>query len=364
MQDLIKNCFLFCLVKDGSASTKRSDSSAAARSIPWERVSNADVQVDIFSYATKDREPSFQRVQAEERNDEGSEGEDEEFKTALNAIVTDVKPDYTLIEAKPRMAVSSPKKEQKPFQFPRPVASKPPAGLQNKHPTGQVKGKAKAGPPKKPVVAKKKAGKKPGPAKQQSKPSNKTTKTSKGKPETQNKDDKKEKTEDVSETIITEVAEMPEPVRVDSETGEHEPQMSDRTVVSSALSRITSSRVSSKASDELNVSKNDVPSESSTTVVAEVPILVPKSPEPQAVQHEPEAEQAPAPQEQKQAQESRAARRAAERAAAAERRRQEVERKRREREEAKKRAIEEETRLEQLRLEAEEEMKKREEERR
>lgn len=363
MQDLIKNYILLCLVKGASASTKGSNSSAtAAHSIPWERVSNADIQADVFSYARKDKEPSFQRVQADELNDEESEEEGEEFKTALKAIVTDVKQDYTLIEAKSRMALSSPKKEQKPFQFPRPEPSKPPAGLKNKQPPAQVKaGKAKAGPSKKPVVTKKKAGKKP--AKQQSKPSNKTAKTSKAKSDTESKDDKKEKAEVVSETIITE-EEKPEPVRVDSETGEHEPQTSERTVVSSALSRITSSRVSSKASDELSVSKNNEPSESSPTSVAKVPILVPKPPEPQTFQYEPETEQPPASVEQKPVQESRAARRAAERAAAAERRRQEVERKRREREEAKKRAIEEEARLEQLRLEEEEEMKKREEERR
>ena len=60
----------------------------------------------------------------------------------------------------------------------------------------------------------------------------------------------------------------------------------------------------------------------------------------------------------------RANARAAQRAAAAERRRQEVERKRREREEARRRAQEEEARLDVLRQEAEEEMKKREEERR
>lgn len=360
MQGLNKNCSVLYSVKRGSASTKGSGSSVAGHSIPWERISNADVQVDIFSYATKDKEPNFQTVQA----DEESEEEDEEFKTALNAIVTDVKQDYTLIEAKSRMATSSPKKEQKPFQFPRPVASKPPAGLQNKQPP-QVKAKPKAAPPKKPAVTKKKAGKKP--AKQQAKPSTKTTKTSKVKPEAQTKDDKQEKTQDVKEAITTEEEKPAEPVRVDSETGEHEPQSSERTVESSALSRITSPRVtSSKASNEINVTKSDVPSESSPTSVAEVliPVLVPRPLEPQAVQQESETEQEPAVVEQKPVQESRAARRAAERAAAAERRRQEVERKRREREEAKKRAMEEEARLEQLRVEAEEEMKRREEERR
>ena len=60
----------------------------------------------------------------------------------------------------------------------------------------------------------------------------------------------------------------------------------------------------------------------------------------------------------------RANARAAQRAAAAERRRQEVARKRREREEARRRAQEEEARLDVMRQEAEEEMKKREEERR
>lgn len=322
------------------------------------------MQVDIFSYAVKDREPSFQRELADELNDE--ESEDEEFKTALNAIVTEVKQDYTLIEAKSRMEPSSPKKEQKPFQFPRPAASKPPAGLQNKPAPGQVKKKGQAGPTKRPVVGKKKAGKKP--AKQQSKPSNKTAKPSKGKADASNKVNELEKTEDVSKAITVEVEKPeaePEPVRVDSETGEHEAEASDRTIVSSTLSRVTSSRVSSKASDELTVRKNDSPTESNTTsVTADIPVLVPKPPEPQPVDKEPEPEQSPAPVEQKPVQESRAAKRAAERAAAAERRRQEVERKRREREEAKKRAIEEEARLEQLRLEAEEEMKKREEERR
>lgn len=300
---------------------------------------------------------------ADELNDEESEQEDEEFKTALNAVVTEVKQDYTLIEAKSRMELSSPKKEQKPFQFPRPAASKPPAGLQNKPPPGQGKKKAQAGPTKKAIVGKKKAGKKP--VKQQSKPSNKTAKPIKGKGETQNKGNEQEKTEDIGKAITMEV-EKPEPVRVDSETGEHEAEASDTTIVSSTLSRLTtSSRVSSKASDELNVRKNDSPTESNmTSATADMPVLVPKPPEPQPVHKEPETEQSPAPVEQKPVQESRAAKRAAERAAAAERRRQEVERKRREREEAKKRAIEEEARLEQLRLDAEEEMKKREEERR
>ena len=358
---VVENYFLLCSIKDGSASTKGSES-AGPHSIPWERVSNADVQVDIFSYATRDSEPSFQRVIADELNDEETEQEDEEFKTALNAIVTEVKQDYTFIEAKSRMEPSSPKKEQKPFQFPRPAASKPPAGLQNKPPPGQGKKKAQAGAAKKPVVGKKKAGKKP--AKQQPKTSNKTAKPSKGKVETSNQGNELEKTEDVSKAIPMEV-QKPEPVRVDSETGEHEAEASDRTIVSSALSRVTSSRVSSKASDELTVRKNDSPTESNkTSATADVPVLVPKPPEPQPVYKEPEPEQPPAPVEQKPVQESRAAKRAAERAAAAERRRQEVERKRREREEAKKRANEEEARLEQLRLEAEEEMKKREEERR
>lgn len=350
---------LSCSVKDGSASTKRSGSSTAAHSIPWERISNADVQVDVFSYATKDEEPSFQRVQIDEIDDEESDEEEKEFKTALNAVVTEVKQDYTLIEAKSRMAVSSPKKEQKPFQFPRPAESKPPAGLLNKHPQGQAKGKAKTGPPKKQPVGKKKAVKKP--AKQPSKASNKTVKTGKGKAETQKKD-QQEKQENVTKATVTE-EEQPEPLRVDSETGEHEPETSERTVVWSALSRVTSSRVSSKASEELNEKKSaDSPSERTPTPVVEIPFLAPKPPEPQVVQPEPEVEKTPEPAEQKPAQESRAARRAAERAAAAERRRQEVERKRKDREEAKKRAIEEETRLQQLRLEAEEDMKKREEE--
>lgn len=172
MQGVIEIYLLLCSIKDGSASTKGSaeSSTAGPHSIPWERVSNADVQVDIFSYATKDREPSFERVLADELNDEESDQEDEEFKTALNAIVTEVKQDYTLIEAKPRVEPPpSPKKEQKPFQFPRPAVSKPPAGLQNKPPPGQVKKKAQAGSTKRPVVGKKKTGKKP--AKQQPKPS-------------------------------------------------------------------------------------------------------------------------------------------------------------------------------------------------
>ena len=375
--------YLFFLVKDGSVSTKGSASSGAARSIPWERVSNADMQVDIFSYATT--EPSFQRVQADEIADEESDEDDEKFKTALNAIVTEVKPDYTLIEAKSRMAVSSPKKDQQPFKFPRPIASKPPPGLQNKQAAGQAKGKAKPAPAKKAAQAKKKAGKKP--SKQQTKPG-KAVKGAKGKTEAPKKEEQQKKTEDVSEKIVEEVAEeKPEPVRVDSETGEHEPESSDRTAASSVLSRNTSARISSKASDELNESKTELPSDSVASV-PEIPRIVPKPPESlvtlqaapqaaplaapqavpqaalQAVPQEPEEKQPSPAEEQKQAQESRAARRAAERAAAAERRRQEVERKRKEREEAKKRAIEEEARLEQLRLEAEEEMKKREEERR
>ena len=48
-----------------------------------------------------------------------------------------------------------------------------------------MKKKGQAGPTKRPVVGKKKAGKKP--AKQQSKPSNKTAKPSKGKADASNK---------------------------------------------------------------------------------------------------------------------------------------------------------------------------------
>lgn len=340
-------------------STTGSASSGAARSIPWERISNADVQVDIFSYATA--EPSFQRVQADEIADEDSDEDDEKFRTALDAVVTEVKPDYTLVEATPRMAVSSPKKDQQPFKFPRPVASKPPAGLKNKQAPGQAKGKAKPAPAKKAPPAKKKAGKKPA---KQAKPS-KPVKGAKGKTETPRKEEKQGKVKEVEKVVEEAVEEKTEIVRVDSETGEHEPEMSDRTGLSSVISRDTSARVSSKASDELNESKNDGTLETTVTPAPEVPRMVPKPPEPQAtIQSEPEIEQPSPAEEQKQAQESRAARRAAERAAAAERRRQEVERKRREREEAKKKAIEEEARLEQLRLEAEEEMKKREEERR
>ena len=351
----------FFSARDGSMSTKGSASSGAARSIPWERISNADVQVDIFSYATN--EPSFQRVQAEEIADEESDEDDEKFKTALNAVVTEVKPDYTLIEAKSRMAISSPKKDQQPFKFPRPLASKPPAGLQNKQPPSQPKGKTKPAPAKKPAPGKKKAWKKT--AKQQTK-STKAGKASKEKPESPTKEEKQEKTGDVEERVVEVVVEeeKPEIVRVDSETGEHEPETADITAASSALSRVTSARVSSKASDELNESKTEEPSENIVTSVPELPRLVPKPPEPEPVLQEPEEKQPSPEEEQKPVQESRAARRAAERAAAAERRRQEVERKRKEREEAKKRAIEEEARLEQLRLEAEEEMKRREEERR
>lgn len=319
------------------------------------------MQVDVFSYATKDEEPSFHRVQFDEIDDEESDDEDEEFKTALDAVVTEVKQDYTLIEARSRVETSSPKKEQKPFQFPRPAESKPPAGLQNKQSQGQVKGKAKSVPAKKKPVVKKRAGKKS--TKEPSKASNKTSKTGKGKGETQKKNHQ-EKQENLSDVKAAE-GEKADPLRVDSETGEHEPATSQRTVVSSALSGVTSSRVSSKASDGLSEKKTaDSPSERHDTPVVEVPFLAPKPPEPQIIQPEPEpeVERTPEPEEQKPSQESRAARRAAERAAAAERRRQEVERKRREREEAKKRAAEEETRLQHLRLEAEEEMKKREEE--
>ena len=276
-------------------------------------------------------------------------------RTAVDAVVTEVKPDYTLVEATSRMAVSSPKKDQQPFKFPRPVASKPPAGLQNKQPTGQAKGKGKPAPAKKGPPAKKKAGKK---TTKQAKPS-KPGKATKGKTEVPKKEEKQEIVQEVAKAVEEVAEDKTELVRVDSETGEHEPEMSDRTGLSSVISRDTSARVSSKASDELNESKNDGTLEATETSVPEIPHLIPKPPESQAAtRSEPETEQPSPAEEQKQAQESRAARRAAERAAAAERRRQEVERKRREREEAKKRALEEEARLEQLRLEAEEDMKK------
>lgn len=301
-------------------------------------------------------------MQADVIEDEESDDDDGNFKTALNAVVSEVKPDYVLIEAKSRMAVSSPKKDQQPFKFPRPAASKPPAGLENKKPTAQPKGKAKTTTAKKPAPPKKKGGKKP--AKQGSKQA-KSTKTTKGKSEAPKKEEL-EKTEEVGEKVAEDLTmeEKAEVIRIDSETGEREPEASDRTLVSSGVSRDTSARISSKASDELKDGKVDEPTETSETLVPELPRIVPKPPEPESVPSEPEEKQPSVEEVQKPAQESRAARRAAERAAAAERRRQEVERKRKEREEAKKRALEEEARLEQLRLEAEEEMKRREEERR
>ena len=308
------------------------------------------------------KEPSLKQIQADEIEDEESEEDDGDFKTALNAVVSEVKPDYALIEAKSRMAVSSPKKDQQPFKFPRPAASKPPAGLENKKPPVQPKGKAKTVPSKKPAPPKKKGGKKP--AKQGTKQT-KTTKATKGKTEATKKEEP-QKTAEIGEKVAEDLTmeEKAEVIRIDSETGEREPEASDRTLVSSSFSRETSARISSKASDELKESKVDEPTETSETLVPELPRIVPKPHEPEPVPSEPEEKQPSLEEVQKPAQESRAARRAAERAAAAERRRQEVERKRKEREEAKKRALEEEARLEQLRLEAEEEMKRREEERR
>ncbi|XP_068752085.1 uncharacterized protein KIAA2012-like [Montipora capricornis] len=356
-------------VKGRSASTKASASSAAARSIPWERISNSDVQVDLFSFATV--EPTLQRTQADEIVDDDSDEDDKQFKTALNAVVTEVKPEYTLIEAQSRMAVASPKKDQ-PFKFPRPLPAKPPAGLKNKQPPGEAKEKAKRAPLKKATPAKKKGGKKPG---KQTKP-NKAGKITKGKAQASKKEDKvsevKEKNVKEEKNVEEVTEEKTEVARVDSETGEQVPEILDETAVSPALSRHTSPRVSSKASNELNESKNADSLEGSLSV-PELPRLVPKPPEPQvspppdtcvAQPPEPETAQPSPVEEQKPPQESKAARRAAERAAAAERRRQEVERKRREREEAKRKALEEEARLERVRLEAEEEMRRREEERR
>lgn len=343
-------------------STKGSASSGAARSIPWERISSTDFQADVFSYASM--EPTLQRLQADEIADDESDGDGEQFRTALDAVVTEVKPDY--VEASSRMAISSPKKDQQPFKFPRPAPTKPPAGIQNKQTTGQAKPKTKPTPPKKAPPAKKKGGKKPA---KQAKPS-KPAKATKGKTGAPKREEQPEKVEEVKEAVVEEVQEETTDVaRVDSETGERELEILDSTVVSSNVSRDTSARISSKASDEVTEIKSVEPHESPVSSVPEIPRIVPKPPEPQSVpevasEAEPRVEQPSPAQEQKQPQESRAARRAAERAAAAERRRQEVERKRREREEAKRRALEEEARLEQLRLEAEEDMKRREEERR
>ena len=310
-------------------------------------------------------EPTIQPVQADEIVDDESGDDDDQFKTALDAVVTEVKPEYTLEEAQSRMVVTSPKKDQ-PFKFPKPLPTKPPSGLVNKQPPGEAKGKAKLAPAKKAAPAKKKAGKKPG---KQTKPK-KAVKTTKGKAQAAKK--AAQANEDKTVTVEEFKENKLEVIRVDSETGEQFPEVMDTTGFLSDISRHTSPRLSSKASDELDEGKN-TDSLEGTLSVPEVPRFVPKPPEPQVSpppeaqndQHpEPELAQPSSAEEHKPPQESKAARRAAERAAAAERRRQEVERKRREREEAKRKALEEEARLEKVRLEAEEDMKRREEQRR
>lgn len=308
-------------------------------------------------------EPRIQPAQADEIVDDESNDGDDQFNTALDAVVTEVKPEYTLVEAQSRTVVASPKKDQ-PFKFPKPLPTKPPAGLKHKQPPGEAKRKAKLAPAKKAAPAKKKAGKKPA---KQTKPK-KAVKTTKGKTQEAKKAEQANEDKTVEEFKENKL----EVIRVDSETGEQFPEAMDTTGFSPDISRRTSPRLSSKASDELNESKN-TDSLEGTLAVPEVPRFVPKPPEPQVspspeaqIDRHPELELVqPSPaEEQKPPQESKAARRAAERAAAAERRRQEVERKRREREEAKRKALEEEARLEKVRLEAEEDMKRREEQRR
>ena len=336
-------------MKRDAASRVHSGSLGSSHSITWERISNADVRVDIFDYVTKDEDPSFQREKADEVVYEDSD--DDEFQEAVSAVVTEVKNDYNFVNVKSKKTVSSPKKEEKPFQFPRPTESKPPNGLKTKQEPPTGKGKEKIGA-KKAGQGKKKVAKKP--LKQQQKPIDKTLKAvAKEKEEALVKDD----LANVEEVKIErEKEKRPDPgVRVDSETGNWEVNSPERTVVSSLPSP--------PAPDEIHQSKHNSPAEENVAPSPAVPHIVPKAPALQAVEEETKQEHS-SRQETQKPQESRAAKRAAERAAAAEKRRQEVERKRREREEAKKRAMEEEARLEQIRLEAEMEMKKREEERR
>lgn len=307
---------------------------------------------------------------------QGDESDDEQFRAALQAVVTDLRDNVRsdsskkTVRVKPDTVAKDGKKKVKspPFQVKRPVEEKAPPGLENKQ-SVEAKGKGK--------VTKKTVGKKD--SKKPTKKGAKTTKTAPKetkheavKDEEKQEERPKENSPDLK-TVgdeVTEGAELmtdksPETsIRASSETSKHLEDFS----IASPTSDYESRAASSKRSDSSFAKSPSVQSvhSTSTTAALEQPRLVPKPPEPKPVP-EVDEEQARKEQEQREAElskkkekEARAAKRAAERAAAAERRRQEVERKRREKEEAKRKQIEEEARLERVRQEAEEEMQRRE----
>ena len=376
-------CF-FIPVKDGeSGSTRSAGSPGPTQSIQSERVSLSDLQMDIFSLVTGQQETMFDYHNAEFLSDNESEEDADNFRAAVMSVLSEHSDKkFSVIEEKPKpkaaiaRKTSSGKSEMgkakadelktknvtPPFQVPRPKDEKPPPGLQNKVAKTKTKGSKQD---KKPV----------------SKPTKKTTKkVQKGKTaksvmkEKEKPKDNQGDAETVMESVNTQEmekvdADSPGPtVRVDSETGEREPEvLSVTSPVSPLLSGVSASRYSKATTGEPTS-----PTMTNASSVVELPKLVPRPVEPvdEVETVDPDGDSAAVEEarlrelEAQKAKEARAHKRAAERAAAAERRRLEVERKRKEREEAKKKALEEEARLEKLRADAEEDMKRREEERR
>ncbi|XP_032234531.2 titin homolog [Nematostella vectensis] len=375
-------------LKDGeSRSNRDSGSPGPTRSIVTDRLSNSDLQMEIFNYVTKD-EQEFEQDRARVVEEEDS-GDEAEFQAALDAVVTELQQNVAKEEKiekpKPRTK-SKPKSPPKtttektrtpPFQVTRPKEEKPPPGLKEVPPQGPKKIKTAKKAPRKEG----KKGGKPTAAKPKPQPKNKKGKEEKPKDEDEEhaqeitaiEDAEQAKSESSVEEKIessekfSEKSESPEPsVRVDSETGDEiytvsaTPSETESYATTSMRSRVSTSKGSSS------------PSVSTTASILEQPKLVPKlsfsRPEEEAEKEAKAREEEEAHKEAELAKqrekEARAAKRAEERAAAAEKRRQEVERKRREREEAKRKQLEEAERLERVRLEAEEEMKRREEERR
>ncbi|KAK3740327.1 hypothetical protein QZH41_013902, partial [Actinostola sp. cb2023] len=358
-------------LKDGETrSSRASGSPGPTRSILTERLSNSDLQMDILNFVSNE-ELGFVEDRAGTAQDD--ESDDEEFRAALQAVVTDLQNNITS-DQKHQIAaqVSTPPKDagkkvkSPPFQVKRPVDEKPPPGLKTKQP-GREKETKKVSIAKKDgkkTTKKGAKGTKKAEKPKVDKPSKKTAAKDKlTEPELKSVEDNRAES---SELVIDMSPDTS--VRVASEASKRLDDFSETPTLEpeSMSSRPDSSKRSdySIEQQQLSTKSPSVQSVHSIASVIEQPRLVPRPVEQEheidPEQERRELEELEAELSKKKDKEARAAKRAEERAAAAERRRHEVERKRREKEEAKRRQVEEEARLEKVRQEAEEEMKRRE----
>ena len=343
------------------------------KSIQSERVSLADIQMDIVSIVTGQKENTLNYQQAELLSELASEEEDN-FREAVLSVLSNhsdqiltVLPETSKAEAivkpetssgKSRTAVIKSNKTKTstatpPFQVStRPKTEKPPTSLYSAPKTETKAAKQEKKLTFKPVT--KATGKVPKQSKEKQNVKGKV-KRKKGKKGKKSQSPKPE--EEITMEPVVEEEKSISPIRVNSETGEKEPE----------VFRVASSDSKSKRS--IASSKVASPERTPVSPASDTPKLVRRAVEKteDAKNDDREAEERLREEQEQKERDSKAQRKAAiaaERAAAAERRRLEVERKRREREEAKRKALEEEARLETLRMQEEEEMRRKEEERR